>query len=145
MTTSGGAGTLLSYSGVDTYSVLGAPASLIGSELPWLQGSGLYNALGRAASPFPIAIGAAFTLSGCALREISGGATMTIPGGAGMVCTILQLAYVLGAPASIIKGRSSRATGLRPFALPRPDALSPLPASAVGCVRAHQHIIPIRG
>jgi len=33
MTTSGGAGTLLSYSGVDTYSVLAAPASLIGSEL----------------------------------------------------------------------------------------------------------------
>ena len=40
MSTSGGAGTLLSQSTIDTYSVLGAPASLIGSELPWLTGSG---------------------------------------------------------------------------------------------------------
>jgi hypothetical protein len=37
-----------------------------------------------------------------ALRGTSGGATMTTPGEAGMVCTILQLAYVLGAPASIM-------------------------------------------
>src|SRR5215211_7640290 len=34
MSTSGGAGTLLSQSTIATYSVLGPPASLIGSELP---------------------------------------------------------------------------------------------------------------
>ena len=33
---------------IATYSVLGAPASIMGSELPWLQGSGLYTVRGRA-------------------------------------------------------------------------------------------------
>jgi hypothetical protein len=41
MTTPGGAGISCSTA---TSSVLDAPASLIGSELPWLTGSGLYNA-----------------------------------------------------------------------------------------------------
>src|SRR5687768_14599921 len=40
MSTSGGAGTLLSQSTIATYSVLGPPASLIGSELPKHPGSG---------------------------------------------------------------------------------------------------------
>jgi hypothetical protein len=47
---------------------------------------------------------------------------------------------VRGAPASIM-GRSSHGgyvTGLRPFALPRPDALSPLPPDVVrGLVSAY--------
>jgi hypothetical protein len=40
---------------VVSYSVLGAPASLIGSELPRHQGSGLYTALGRAFRLLPFA------------------------------------------------------------------------------------------
>src|SRR5215211_1171839 len=34
----------------DNFTVFGAPASLIGSELPWLTGSGLYTVRGRAVS-----------------------------------------------------------------------------------------------
>ena len=53
--------------------MFGVPASLIGSELPWLTGSGLYTVRGRAVSPFPIAFGAAFTFPCCVLRGIWGG------------------------------------------------------------------------
>src|SRR5215212_5699284 len=68
-----------------------------------------------------------------ALRGTSGGATMTVPGGAR---TTLRTAYccthVRGTPASIM-GRSSHATGLRPFALPRADPLSPPPSRSLVC------------
>ena len=64
--------------------VLGAPASIIGSELPRAR-----------LRPF--------ALPCCALRGTSGGATMTIPGGTGTPQTTkLQLFHVLGAPASLI-------------------------------------------
>jgi hypothetical protein len=81
-----------------------------------------------------------------ALRGTVGGATMAIPGGAG---TTLRTAHccthALGSPASLIGSELPRywAPALR--CLPRPDALSPLPAArhrAGSCVRVHQHIMP---
>ena len=62
-----------------------------------------------------------------ALRGTSGGASMTTPGGAGTTHP-----PVLGTPASLM-GRSSHATGLRPFALPRADPLSPPPSRSLVC------------
>ena len=98
-----------------------------------LRGSGLYNSLGRAGAP-TLARPSLCALS--ALRRTSGGAIMTIPGGrAPPLCTSVA-SSVLGASASIM-GRSSQATGLRPFALPRPDALSPRPLRSLR--RAHKH------
>ncbi len=98
-----------------------------------LRGSGLYNSLGRAGAP-TLARPSLCALS--ALRRTSGGASMTIPGGrAPPLCTSVA-SSVLGASASIM-GRSSQATGLRPFALPRPDALNPLPLRSLR--RAHKH------
>ena len=47
MVAPGGAGTTPVTVFDDSF-LLGAPASLIGSELPWLTGSGLYTVLGRA-------------------------------------------------------------------------------------------------
>ena len=48
MTIAGEAGTLPFYRTLQLPYVLGAPATIIGSELPWLTGSGLYTVLGRA-------------------------------------------------------------------------------------------------
>jgi hypothetical protein len=65
-----------------------------------------------------------------ALREISGGATITIPGGVGTTRFVSHLynssSHVLGTPASLIKGRSSptnRALALRfaPSRCPNPS------------------------
>jgi hypothetical protein len=64
--------------------------------------------------------GAAFALCPLCVARDLGSCDDDYPGGAGMLCTILQLPYVLGAPASIIGSELPRAR-LRPFALPRPD------------------------
>jgi hypothetical protein len=81
-----------------------------------------------------------------ALRGISGGATMTTPGGA-------DTRYVTHA-CDILRARLTgfyhgsefpQSTCLRPCASGRPDPLSPLPTAlpcAGSCVRVHQHIIP---
>ena len=55
-----------------------------GAPTPRRQGTGLRPLYCPWPRWFPIALCAAFTLPGCALREISGDATMTIPGGPGM-------------------------------------------------------------
>jgi hypothetical protein len=66
---------------------------------------------------------------------------MTTPGAPGTTPLpgVLRL-IALGAPASLIGSElpPPHGTGLRPFALPRPDALSP---PLRGCVRVHQHIM----
>jgi hypothetical protein len=102
---------------------------------PGLSGSGLYTVLGRAIWGSPLARPSLCALASLALRGSSGGASMTIPGGAGTCLWTSATSFVLGVPASIM-GRSSHVgyvTGLRPFALPRPDALSPPPAAPMPC------------
>src|SRR5215208_6632544 len=85
---------------------------------------GLYNALGRAfLTPRP---DAAFALLLEALRRIAGGATMTTPGGTRTPCQ-----SVPATPRARRTGFYHRVAaltllgGLRPFALPYPDFLSP--------------------
>src|SRR5215212_3377763 len=60
-----------------------------------------------------IAFGAAFTLHCCALRGISGGATMTIPGGGAQhsVTRLFHFPDVLGTPASLIGSELSSLLG----------------------------------
>ena len=114
--------------------------------MPGRSGPGLYTAPGRA---FPPSFGAAFALRPGSVARDLGWCDHDYPrwGGHNMLC----VAFVqLILPSARHTGFSQRVgalflTGLRPFALPRPDALSPhLPASpcAVSCVRVHQHIIP---
>ena len=59
--------------------VLGSPATIMGRSPLANRAPALIMLLAALGRLF----GAAFALPGCALREISGGATMTIPGGAG--------------------------------------------------------------
>jgi hypothetical protein len=64
--------------------VLGAPASIIGSELSvYLAPAFILSLAALFLLLFHIAFGAAFALPGCTLRGTSGRATMTILGGAG--------------------------------------------------------------
>jgi hypothetical protein len=79
---------------------------------------GLYT-MPLAALVRPIALCAAFTLPGCVLREISGGATMTTPVGRAQHDTVHppRCARLTGFYHRV--GASSLRTWLRPFALPR--------------------------
>jgi hypothetical protein len=71
-------------------------------RLVGVRSYGLYT-VPLAALVRPIAFCAAFTLPGCVLREISGGAPMCTPGGAGTrYATRSNNPPVLGAPASLI-------------------------------------------
>src|SRR5215212_11249337 len=94
------------------------------------------------------AFGAAFTLPVCALRGTSDGETMTTPGAAGTRWTTRTLT-LCSAHRLLSWGRSSYlalTVGLRPFALPRPDALSPLlnrPVLAAHNTRRYGH--PLAG
>jgi hypothetical protein len=79
MTTSGGAGTTLPSANSSTFpDVLGAPASLIGSELSVYLAPAFLMPLAALCGPLPVA---AFTFPDCALRGTSGGATMSTPVG----------------------------------------------------------------
>ena len=112
--------------------VLAAPASITGSELSSLLGSGLYTVLGCAFLLSSILIRAALALRPSALRRSVGGANMTTPGGTRTPYQV-QLQPPCSAHRLLSQGRSFQSTWLRPFALPRPDALSPLPAVPVSC------------
>jgi hypothetical protein len=76
-----------------------------------------------------------------ALRGTSGAANMITPGGARTPLRDCHIPPVRGVPASLIGSELFSPIRLWPFALPRPDALSPLPATlscAVSCVCGHR-------
>jgi hypothetical protein len=109
---------------------------------PGLSGSGLYTALGLPWVALCPPLGARPSL--CTLEALRGtlsGATMTIPGGSG---TLWATSSPCSAHRLLSYGRSSHVTGLRPFALPHPDALSPLAPLSPGrrgdlCPRTPAH------
>jgi len=107
-----------------TTPVLGAPASLIGSELSSLLGSGLYTVLGRVVSAHPPTTRPSlYPFVRCAGPRVMRTCLPPV-GRAQHPCTADNRATVLSvlvAPAFIIGSELPRAR-LRPFALPRPDA-----------------------
>jgi hypothetical protein len=133
MTTSGGAGTTLPSANSSTFpDVLGAPASLIGSELSVYLAPAFLMPLAALCGPLPVA---AFTFPDCALRGTSGGASMTTP-----VWRAHPMSRADKRPRARRTGFHHRVgvscpTWLRPFALPRPDAAGCfLCTSLGGCV-----------
>jgi hypothetical protein len=108
----------------------GAAKSIIRAGV--LRDLGPYNALGRALWTPPWRGQEHCALE--VLRWAVGGETMTTPGGAGTprkACKQSLRARRTGYYHWVGAPTAPQATGLRPFTLPHPDALSPLPCAVV--------------